>query len=214
MLIRLQRIYNLWSIHAIILSIFGTNLLTGGPAQIDVFLPISVFRRNRISNGVQTEWNLRERDFLNKRDPGDLEWASRNDRGGHEAGGVPTPLGAPSTLMGPSLLHRRTSSYIYPCIPQTSRSATSASLCSHQKSIGTLFWHPAGGGIPHRWPSSSSRRYPWRGGSSSPSRLRICTSGYVFDLSLSCSLYGTILMYRELCYYSWILWCFSPSTLL
>ena len=32
--------------------------------------------------------------------------------------------------------------------------------------------------------------------------------------SLSCSLYGTILMYRELCYYSWILWCFSPSTLL
>ena len=25
---------------------------------------------------------------------------------------------------------------------------------------------------------------------------------------------GTILMYRDLCYYSWILWCFSPSTLL
>ena len=29
--------------------IFGTNLLTGGPAQIAVFLPISVFRRKRIS---------------------------------------------------------------------------------------------------------------------------------------------------------------------
>ena len=27
--------------------IFGTNLLTGGPAQIVVFLPISVFRRKR-----------------------------------------------------------------------------------------------------------------------------------------------------------------------
>ena len=36
----------------------------------------------------------------------------------------------------------------------------------------------------------------------------------LISLSLSCSLYGTILMYRELCYYSWILWCFSPSTLL
>ena len=32
--------------------------------------------------------------------------------------------------------------------------------------------------------------------------------------SLSCSLCGTILMYPELCYCSWILWCFSPSTLL
>ena len=53
--------------------IFGTNLLTGGPAQIVVFLPISVFRRKRISNGVQTEWNLRERDFRNEHDPEDLE---------------------------------------------------------------------------------------------------------------------------------------------
>ena len=33
-------------------------------------------------------------------------------------------------------------------------------------------------------------------------------------LSLSCSWFGAILMYRELCYYSWILWCFSPSTFL
>ena len=60
--------------------IFGTNILTGGPAQIVVFLPISVFRRKGISNGIQTEWNLRE-------DPGDLEWTSRKHRGGHEAGG-------------------------------------------------------------------------------------------------------------------------------
>ena len=29
--------------------IFGTNLLTEGPVQIAVFLPISVFRRKRIS---------------------------------------------------------------------------------------------------------------------------------------------------------------------
>ena len=67
--------------------IFGTNLLTGGPAQIAVFLPILEFRRKVISNDVQTEWNLRERYFWNKRDLGDLEWRSRINRGGHEAGG-------------------------------------------------------------------------------------------------------------------------------
>ena len=34
---------------------FGTNLLTGGPAQICCFMPISVFRGKGISNGVKTE---------------------------------------------------------------------------------------------------------------------------------------------------------------
>ena len=72
--------------------IFGTNLLTGGPACIVVFLPISVFRRKGISNGVQTEWNLREHDFWNKRDPEDLECKSRRSRGSHETGGTRPPI--------------------------------------------------------------------------------------------------------------------------
>ena len=67
--------------------IFGTNLLTGGPTHIVVFLPISVFRRKGISNGIQTEWNLCEDLFWNKRDPGDLEWKSETQRDGYEAGG-------------------------------------------------------------------------------------------------------------------------------
>ena len=114
--------YLFWMLMCFILHyyiIFGTNLLTGGPTQIAVFLPILGFRRKGISNGVQTEWNFRERDFVNKRHPGDLEWASRNNQGGYKAGG------APSTLVGPSLLHRPTSSsYISPRTPQTSRSTT------------------------------------------------------------------------------------------
>ena len=57
--------------------IFGTNLLSGGPTQIAVFLPISVFRRKVISNGIQTKWNLHEDLFWNKHDLGDLEWTSR-----------------------------------------------------------------------------------------------------------------------------------------
>ena len=90
--------------------IFGTNLLTGGPAQNCCFLPISVFRRNNISNGVQTEWNLRERDFWNERDPADLELKSRKLQGGHEAGrrarllGAPPPSWMPRDSPGPTLL--------------------------------------------------------------------------------------------------------------
>ena len=102
--------------------IFGTNLLTGGPTQNCCFLPVLGFRRKGISNGVQTEWNLWERDFLTEYNSGDLDPTSRNKGGGHEVGGMPTPLGAPSTLVGPLLLHRCTpSSYIYPRTPKQSR---------------------------------------------------------------------------------------------
>ena len=82
--------------------IFGTNLLTGGPAQNCCFLPVLGFRRKRISNGLQTEWNLRERDFRNECDPEDLDPTSGHQPRRHEVGGVPTPPGTPSTLVGPS----------------------------------------------------------------------------------------------------------------
>ena len=118
--------YLFWMLMGFILHfyiIFGTNLLTQGPVQIAIFLPISVFRRKGISNGVETEWNLWESDFWNKRDPGNLKWTSRKKRGGHEAGRRACPPGRAPTLVGPSQLHRPTSSsYIYPYTPKTSRS--------------------------------------------------------------------------------------------
>src|SRR3954449_6084599 len=80
--------------------IFGTNLLTGGPAQNCCFLPISVFRRNRISNGVQTEKSFLERDFLPDYDAGDLDPTPRSTGGGHEGGGRP-PIGCAPCLVGP-----------------------------------------------------------------------------------------------------------------
>ena len=83
-----------WTILGFIIHfyiIFGTNLLTGGPAQNCCFLPILEFRRKRISNGVQTEWNLRERDFLTEHDPGDLDPTPRSARGDHKGGGRPLP---------------------------------------------------------------------------------------------------------------------------
>ena len=80
--------------------IFGTNLLTVGPSGIAVFFPISVFRRKGISNGVQMQWNLRERDFWNERDSEDLECKSRSSQGGHEGGGRAHPYRACPPLQG------------------------------------------------------------------------------------------------------------------
>ena len=78
--------------------IFGTNLLTKGPVQIAIFLPISVFRRKGISNGMKpsrgSSWN--------KRNPGDLEWKSEMQRCGHEAGGRAQGGRRTPTLVGPS----------------------------------------------------------------------------------------------------------------
>ena len=53
--------YLLWMIKGFIIHFyitFGTNLLTGGPAHIVVFLPISVFRRKGISNGMKPSKRL------------------------------------------------------------------------------------------------------------------------------------------------------------
>ena len=96
--------YLFWMLMGFIIHIyiiFGTNLLTGGIARIAVFLPISVFRRKRISNGVQTEWNLRERDFWNERDPEDMDPTSRHQPGRHEVGGAPTPWARPPSSWAP-----------------------------------------------------------------------------------------------------------------
>ena len=92
--------------------IFGTNLLTGGPAQNCCFLPISVFRyteyqteykRNKIfrnvifsPNVIQETWTLLQ---------GTKEAVTR-------VGGA--PLGRAPCLVGPLVLLRRTpASYIY-----------------------------------------------------------------------------------------------------
>ena len=77
---------------------FGTNLLTGGPAQIVVFLPISVFRRKGISNGSKRNETFWRSYFWKESNLIDLECTSGKKQGSHEAGG------APSTLVGPSWL--------------------------------------------------------------------------------------------------------------
>ena len=130
-LIRLQRIDNffivpcyyiicfgcLMGFNMLFYIIFGTNLLIGGPVPVSVFLPISVFRRKGIPNGIQTEWNLHDDLSWTARKPEDLKMNSERQRRGHEAGGS-----AP-TLVGPSWLPWPTSfAYIYSYTPKTSES--------------------------------------------------------------------------------------------
>ena len=70
--------------------IFGTNLLTRGPAQIAVFLPISVFQRKGISNGMKPSGELFFEQKQSRRLEVDVRDASRKPRG-REA--CPTPPG-------------------------------------------------------------------------------------------------------------------------
>ena len=119
--------------------IFGTNLLTGGPTQNCCFLPISEFCRKRISNRVQTEWNLRERDFWNEQDPGDLDPTSSNQQGSHEVGGrgyppraLPPPSWAPccstDVLLPPIYTHVPPNDQIRIQKPNS----TAATFCTHE----------------------------------------------------------------------------------
>ena len=75
--------------------IFGTNLLTGGPAQICYFMPISVFRGKGISDGVKTERNQLEKLFLEGKQPDGLgvhvRKETREPRGRGRAQGARPP---------------------------------------------------------------------------------------------------------------------------
>ena len=106
--------------------IFGTNLLTGGPAQIAVFFCLfqcftekeyqTESKQNETFGSVIFGTNVIQR-----------TWSGRqaiNEAATRQGARLP-PLGTPSTLVAPSLLHRPTSSsHIYPRTPKTSRSTT------------------------------------------------------------------------------------------
>src|SRR3954463_13983186 len=82
--------------------IFGTNLLTGGSAQICCFMPISVFRGKGISDGVKTERNQLEQLFLEGKQPRELGVHVRGDTGCPRGGGRAHPPGArPPASWGP-----------------------------------------------------------------------------------------------------------------
>ena len=136
--------------------IFGTNLLTGGPAQNCCFLSISGSRRKRIPNGVQTEGNLREHDFRNKHNPWDLDPTSSNQHGSHEVGGAPTPQERPPPSWAPFCSTDVLLPPIYTYVPPNYQirsqnpNSTTATFCNPEIPSWVLFRSSAGGGIHHR----------------------------------------------------------------
>ena len=99
--------------------IFGTNLLTESPVQIVVFLPISVFRRKGISNGMKPSRGSFLEQTQSRRLGVYVKEATRRPRGRRaRPGGRRAP-----TLVGPTWLYRPTSfAYIYSYTLKTSES--------------------------------------------------------------------------------------------
>ena len=117
---------------------FGTNLLTGGLAQICCFMPISVFRGIGISDGVKTERNQLEKLFLEGNPPDGLGLHVRRygrcSRGwgrAHPARAHLLPRGAPvAPLTYP--LHPYMLTY-----PKTSRTEDRSGVPPPQASVAT-----------------------------------------------------------------------------
>ena len=112
--------------------IFGTNLLTGGPAQICCFMPISVFRGKGISDGVKTERNQLEKLFLEGKPPDGLEVHVR------EEGRCPRGWGRAPLLCGPPF--GPPTYFFHPYIrtyPKTSRTEDRLGVPPPQASVAT-----------------------------------------------------------------------------
>ena len=142
-------------LYYILYIIFGTIILTGGPAQSAVFLPISVFRRKGISNGVQTEWNFGGVIFgtnvIQRTWSGHQEIIEEATR----QGGAPKGVGAPPPSWAPRSSIDVLLSPIYTLIPQKhpgeprNHFSTAATICIREIPSWGLFQHPAGGGFDH-----------------------------------------------------------------
>ena len=78
--------------------IFGTNLLTEGPVQIAVFLPIPVFRRKGISNGTKPSRGSFLEQMQSRRLGVEVKEATRRPRGRRAR---PGGVGAPPTSWPP-----------------------------------------------------------------------------------------------------------------
>ena len=136
--------------------IFGTNLLTQGPAQIVViFLPISVFRRKGISNGIQRNETF-ARIFFGTNAIQET-WSGR--QGSNEAAtrqeGAPRGLGTPPPSWAPRSSTDVLLSPIYTLISYIDQRepknhcSTATTFCTREIPSWGLFRWSARGGIDH-----------------------------------------------------------------
>ena len=135
---------------------FGTNLLTGGPAQNCVFFCLFQYFEE---TEYQTE-SKRNETFGNvifSADKIQETWTLRQES--HEAitrvEGAPSPLGAPPALWAPRSSTDVLLPPIYTYVPPNDQkrsqkpNSTAATFGIHEIPSWGLFWSSAGGGIHH-----------------------------------------------------------------
>ena len=129
--------------------IFGTNLLTGGPAQIVVFCLFQCFAEKE----YQTEYKLNETfgSVIFGTNVIQRTWSGRqeiNEEATRQGARPPpswAPRGSTDLLLPP----------IYTYVPRNHRGAprnpisTAATFCTHEIPSWGFFWRSAGGGIDH-----------------------------------------------------------------
>ena len=130
--------------------IFGTNLLTGGPAQNCCFFPFSVFRRNRISNAMKPSGSWFSNRTWSRRLGPCSKQCERRSRGwrARPPGRAPTswaPRRSTDVLLPPIY------TYVSPNNQNRSQkpNSTAATFCTHEIPSWGLFRSSAGGGINH-----------------------------------------------------------------
>ena len=130
-----------WAILGFIIHfyiIFGTNLLTGGPAQICCFMPISVFRGKGILDEVKTEQNQLEKLFLEGKQPDRLGVHVRGVPGCPREWGARPPPWARPLPRGPPVAPPTYSFLLYiPTYPRTVRTGAKNLIPPAQLSVST-----------------------------------------------------------------------------
>ena len=139
--------------------IFGTNLLTGDPAQIAVFCLFQCFAKKEYQMDCKQNDTFGSVIFGTNVIQGTWSGCQETNEEATKQGARLPPLGAPSTLVAPSWLHRPTSSsYIYIHIPRKHPGAprnpisTAATFCTQEIPSWGLFRSSVGGGIDHGGP--------------------------------------------------------------
>ena len=120
--------YPLWMFMGFTLHfyiIFGTNLLTGGPTRIAVFYLFQCFEEKEYQTESKQNETFGSDLFGTNLIQGTWSGRQATEEAATRAPGMPPGGGRAPTLVGPSSVHRPTSSsYIYPCTPRTSRETT------------------------------------------------------------------------------------------
>ena len=129
--------------------IFGTNLLTGGPAQIAVFFAyFSVSQKKNIKrspNGMKPSGESFLEQTQSRRLGVDVKKETRRPQGRRAHLGGQAPRGSPDRLPSPIYIHIPLK---HPGAPRNPIS-TAATFCTREIPSCSLFRRSAGGGIDH-----------------------------------------------------------------